>query len=217
MPANQTNRESGETAVSTLLIDFELFPNLCYTWGMFEQNVIQIVRPRMICSVAWKWLGDSKAYVKALPDFSEYRRDKFSNLELMRHIRDLVNQASIVVGHNVDAFDLKRGNTDMIKGNLQPPAPYRTIDTLKIARQKFGFNSNRLGDLCDFLGVPGKVKHEGFALWGKCMAGDMKAWGRMKRYNKGDVDPCLEGVYRKLIPWYRPRWLTRIQEGKRPG
>lgn len=216
MPANQTNRETGETAARTLLIDFEMFANVSRTWGVYEQNVIKIVRPRMVCSVAWKWLGESKTYVKALPDFPTYKKDKFNNLELMRHVRDLMNRAAIIVGHNVDAFDIKRGNVDIIKGNLDAPVPFRTIDTLKIARQKFGFNSNRLGDLCEFLGIPAKVKHPGFEMWEKCEEGDMAAWAHMKRYNKGDVDPCLEGVYRKFIPWYRPRWLVRMERGQKP-
>lgn len=195
----------------TLLLDFEAFPNLAYTWGFYEVNVIKVVRPRIVCSVAWKWADTGKKGVAALPDFSEYRRNKFTNRALMQHIRDLANDAQIIVGHNVDAYDIKRGNTDMLKNELDPPAEFKTIDTLKIARQKFGFNSNRLGDLCEYLGVPGKVQHEGFALWEKCMAGDMRAWSRMKKYNLGDVDPCLEGVWKKFAPWYRPRWLTRME------
>ena len=35
-----------------------------------------------------------------------------------------------------------------------------------------------------------------------------------KKYNRGDVAPCLEGIYRKMAPWYRPRWLTRLEQGK---
>lgn len=202
--------------MKTLLLDLEAFPILGYTWGVREQDVIKIVRPRMICSVGWKWFGESKkAQVMALPDFDEYKRDPFSNHGLMEHLRDLCNQAQIVVGHNVDAYDIRRGNTDILRNEIDPPAPFKTIDTLKVARQKFGFMSNRLNDLCEFLGVPGKFRHEGFPLWEACMRGDMKAWGRMKKYNRTDVDPCLEGIYRKMIPWYRPRWLTRLEQGQK--
>jgi hypothetical protein len=206
-------RRGGELSGKILLLDFELFPNLCYTWGAYEQNVIKIVRPRMICSVAWKFVGEKKAHVLALPDFKEYKGSPFTNDGLMRHTRDLFNEASIIVGHNLDNFDLKRGRVDIIKNEIDPPADFKTIDTLKIARQKFGFNSNRLNDLCEFLGGPSKVRHEGFPLWEACMNGDMAAWSRMRKYNLGDVDPCLEFIYKKLSPWHRPRWLQRLERG----
>lgn len=203
--------------MKVLLFDLESFPNLVYTWGIYEQNAIKVVRHRMVCSIAWKWLGDSKTQVVALPDFPEYRTSKFTNRSLMKVIRDLLNEADIAVAHNIDQFDLKRSKTDMVKVGLKPLNEFRTIDTLKIARQKFGFNSNSLGALCDYLGIPGKVKHEGFPLWEACMEGDLKAWKKMKEYNVGDVDPCLEGVYKVLSPWYRPRWLSRMEQGEANG
>ena len=37
-------------------------------------------------------------------------------------------------------------------------------------------------------------------MWVKCMAGDDKAWGRMRTYNKQDT-VLLEELYEKLQPW----------------
>ena len=44
---------------------------------------------------------------------------------------------------------------------MPPPSPYKTIDTLKIARKYFGFNSSKLDDLGRVLGAGEKVRHGG--------------------------------------------------------
>lgn len=201
MTANQTNRFGGETATAkVLLFDVETSPNIGYTWGLWEQNVIKIIRPRQIMCFSWKWLGEKKSHVLAMPDFPGYRKDRENNRLLILALHRLISQADIVIGHNVDGFDDKRANTDFIKHGLNPPPPHKTVDTLKVARSKFQFNSNKLGDLGTFLGVGQKVKHWGFDLWRRCLDGDPKAWALMKRYNRGDVD-LLERVYLKERPW----------------
>ncbi len=186
-----------------LLIDIESSPNVSLTWGKYDQNVLHFVRHRQIITVAWKWLGEKKVYGLSLPMFPTYKKDPLSNRELMREIHKLMNQADIVIGHNVRCFDDKRIDTDLIKWGFKPPSPHRVIDTLEVARQRFDFNSNKLGDLGEFLGVGGKVKHPGMQMWIDCMDGKPEAWNHMLRYNKGDVYPLLEKVYLKMRPWIR--------------
>lgn len=140
--------------------------------------------------------------VKALPDFPGYRKNPNDNKAIVMELHKLFKQADVIIGHNIDNFDDKRANTDFIKHNLPPPPPHKTIDTLKVARSRFQFNSNRLGDLGDFLGVGSKVKHWGFELWERCMMGDPVAWNLMKRYNRGDVS-LLRRVYIKERPWIK--------------
>lgn len=186
--------------MKVLLYDTENSPNTSYTWGTWQQDVIKVVVPRQVISIAWKWLGENEIHVLALPDFPGYKRDKTSNKALMTAFHKIVSQADVVIGQNVDEFDDRMINADFIKHNLPPPPPHRTIDTLKVARSKFRFNSNSLGSLGEFLGQGKKVKHWGFELWERCMAGDPKAWAMMKKYNKGDV-ALLEKIYLVLRPW----------------
>ena len=201
MSANQTKSARTETATAKILFfDVETSPNIGYTWGVWEQNVIKVIRPRQIICFSWKWLGEKKSHVLAMPDFPGYRKDRENNKLLIMALHRLISQADIVVGHNIDGFDDKRSNTDFIRHGLNPPPPHKTVDTLKVARSKFQFNSNKLNDLGLFLNVGQKVKHCGFELWERCLSGDMKAWGLMKRYNRGDVD-LLERVYLKERPW----------------
>jgi hypothetical protein len=119
---------------------------------------------------------------------------------LVLELHRLISQSSVAIGHNVDRFDDRRANTDFIKHNLPPPPPHKTIDTLKVAKKYFDFNSNKLDSLGEFLGVGRKVKHSGFEMWERCLEGDQDAWDSMKRYNAQDV-ALLERVYLKLRPW----------------
>jgi hypothetical protein len=198
--ANQTKPVGAETALKVLLYDLETSPNIGYTWGTWDQSVIEIIRHRQIISFAWKWLGDNEPQVLSLRSFSGYRRDKESNKALVKSLYALISKADVSVAHNGISFDDKRSNTDIIKNDLPPPPHRQSIDTLAFARHKFGFNSNRLDDLGEFLGLGRKVKHPGFAMWKGCLDGDDKSWDLMEKYNRGDID-LLEKVYLKLRPW----------------
>ena len=202
--ANKTNRNGGETAnnkTRVLLYDVETSPNLAYIWGKYEQDALgDFVKERQIISIAWKWLGVSKIECLALPMLKSYKLDPGNNLELIEKFHAVMSQADIAIAHNIDEFDDKMVNTDMIKHGLRPLPPHLTVDTLRVARSKFRFNSNKLNDLGAFLKCGKKVKHWGFELWSRCMAGDPVAWKLMMRYNKGDVS-LLEKVYLKLRPW----------------
>lgn len=182
--------------------DLEMFPGEGYTWGKWEQNVIEFTRKPMICSVAYRWLGQREVKCIALPDFARYKRNRFDNGPLIRKFFKVMDKADITIAHNGIGFDEKKTNSDIAKLGLFPPAPHKVIDTLRIARSRFGFVSNKLDDLAVELGVKRKVTHEGFAMWKGCMDGKMSHWRKMIRYNIGDID-TLDGVYHVLKPWAR--------------
>ena len=74
---------------------------------------------------------------------------------------------------------------------------YTTIDTLKIARSKFRFNSNRLDYIGKFLGL-GQKNHTNFDLWKDIMLkNDKKAMNEMIDYCIQDV-VLLEKVHKEL-------------------
>lgn len=184
-----------------LLYDIETSPNIAYIWGKYEQNALgDFIKEKQIISFAWKWLGEKETHVLSSPMQKGYSKDPENNKELILKLHGLLNEADIVIGHNVDQFDDKLSNTGFLKKGLLPTAPHRTIDTLKVAKKYFSFNSNKLGDLGKFLEVGGKVHTGGFDLWVGCLRGDKAAWARMEEYNKGDVI-LLEKVYYKLRPW----------------
>ena len=53
-----------------LLYDIETVPNLAYVWGKWEQNVIRFESEWHMLCFAYKWLGEKKTHVVALPDFA---------------------------------------------------------------------------------------------------------------------------------------------------
>lgn len=194
----------------TLLIDIETSPLIGYAWETRETDIIKVIEPSHMLCVAYKWLNESTTHVKALPDYSGYKRDKKNDRALMLDIHKLIEQAHILVAHNGDAFDLKKLNTRFSFHGLPPPPAYKTVDTLKLARRYFKFESNKLNNLAQYLDLGSKVKHTGFDLWERCMNGDQAAWSLMKRYNKQDV-VLLEKVYLKLRGWHQNHPNVNIQ------
>jgi len=188
--------------VRILLYDLETTPLLVYTWGMWEQNVLEVVEESYILCFAYKWLGEKKTHVVSLPDFPLYGRDRKNDLHLVKNLHALMSEADIVVGQNSNSFDNKWANKQFIKHKLDPVSPYASIDTLRVARKHFRFDSNKLDRLGEFLGVGRKLKHLGFEMWVRVMKGDEKAWKVMRRYVKQDVI-LLEKVYLKLRPWIK--------------
>ena len=191
--------ESNEN-LKVLLIDIETSPNLGYCWGKYEQDIIKFEKEWSIISFSYKWLGDKETTVLALPDFPLYKTDKASDKDIIRKIWDVLDQCDICIGQNLDRFDIRKINSRFVVNGLTPPSPYKTVDTLKIAKKYFGFNSNKLNDLGNYLGVGQKANTGGFQLWLDCAAGNKEAWKKMKKYNKQDV-VLLEKVYLKLRPW----------------
>lgn len=180
-------------------VDIETTPSLGWVWGMWEQNVMEVEQDWFMLSFAVKW-NDGVTKVYALPDYKGYSKDKTNDKKLSQDLWDVFNSADIVAGHNIDGFDIKKANARFLVHGLLPYAPIKTIDTLKIARRHFKFDSNRLDDLARYLGVGRKLPTQGKKTWLGCMSGDKDSWATMKKYNKQDVE-LLYSVHDKLQPW----------------
>jgi RNase P subunit RPR2 len=131
-----------------------------------------------------------------------YEPSTEDDVELLHDLGELLDEANVVVAHNGDRFDLKKINTRMIKESFWKPTPYRTVDTLKIARREFGFTSNKLDYLAQFLFGDAKLDTGGLELWTDCLAGKPEAWDKMEDYNAKDV-VLLERVYEHIKGWDR--------------
>lgn len=183
-----------------LLYDIENTPTVVTTWSLWEANAIETLEEWYILSYAWKWKGEKTVHVVGLPDFKGYNKDKKNDKALCESLQKLQSEADILVAQNGDSHDQRKANARFIYHNLKPPAPYKTIDTYKIAKRYFKFNSNSLNALGVYFGFGEKLENSGIKLWRACMNGDLKAWKLMKKYNKRDV-VLLEKVYDRLLPW----------------
>lgn len=177
-----------------LLFDIEISPSLAFVWSHYEANVLSYEKQWELLAVSYKWLGDKKINCVS--------RRKKTEKEIVKLLHSLFDEADFLVAHNGDEFDWKKTNAKFIEYGLKPPSPSAKIDTKKLAKRYFKFNSNKLDDLCETLGLGRKVKTGGFDLWLGCMRGNKKYFLLMERYNKKDVE-ILERLYLKLRPWIR--------------
>lgn len=184
----------------TLIWDIETSPGLGFVWGKYDQNVLAFEQEWYLLSIAWKWLGEKKIHVVGLPDFDRYATDPTNDYDLAATAHGLFDAADVVIAHNGIAFDTKKAQARMLIHGFSPPSPFKEVDTLRAARKRFAFTSNRLDDLCKALGIGQKRDTGGFNTWLGCINGDLDAWARMKKYNKHDVR-ILEQLYLRLRPW----------------
>lgn len=186
-----------------LLYDLETTHNIVAVFRLFGEDYIshdKIFQERYIVSAAWKWLGDKRVQaVSTLDDTKLYKRDPHNDLHVCKTLHTQLSQANVIVAHNGDAYDIKFAEARMIKHGLPPLPPIVKIDTLKTAKDRFLFNSNKLDYLGQFLRVGKKVPTEQ-GLWLGVLKGDKSAIRKMVKYNKGDVD-LLERVFKKLQPY----------------
>lgn len=188
------------TQAKILLYDIETTPLVSLTWGTFKQNVVKVVRDWNILSVAWKWHGKSTIYDASIPEWEGFDGDMSNDYGVVATIMDLFDEADVVVAHNGDGFDQPKVRTRAWIHGMEPPVPFKQVDTLKLVRANFAMTSNRLDGVCRTLEMGEKNETGGIATWEGCMAGDEKSWRRMVKYNRHDV-VLLDQLYTSLQPW----------------
>jgi hypothetical protein len=177
-----------------LIIDIETRPALAYVWGVWNVNIApqQIVEDKDIISFAARWAGTDKTVF-----YSDFHT---GHDVMVQAAWELLDEADVVVHYNGVKFDIPHINQCFALAGLEPPSGYYQLDLLKSVRRDFNFTSNKLDNIIRQFGIGAKVEHEGFALWTKCLAGDPKAWAKMKQYNIHDVVET-EALYNRLKPW----------------
>lgn len=194
-----------------VIFDIENAPAKGYFFDLWKEgNIVGIQEQGFLLCAAFKDLrGKMRTY--ALPDFKGYSKDKHNDYLLTKAIWNEFDQADILVAHNGNNFDIKKVNARFAYWKLPPPSPYKTVDTLLVAKG-FGFISRKLGDLGKHLGYEGKLVHTGWDMWEKCMDGDMKAWKHMVEYNKRDV-VLLEKIYLHFLPYIKNHPNVSVMAG----
>lgn len=181
------------------VLDIETAPKIAYVWRFFKEHVgaKQVLDHGHIMSFAAKLLGDDKII------YHENRKD--DDKRITQELIKVLDDADIIIAQNGDRFDLPSINGRALVHGLKPPSPYKTVDTLQVARKEFKFERNSLEYLAIILGCAPKLAHKnypGFELWLACLRGDEAAWDEMKVYNIQDI-LTLEEVYMKMRPWIR--------------
>lgn len=183
-------------------IDIETTPMLGYAWQAWDTNLVSVESDAGLLSIAYK-LNDSPTQVRS--------RRTMSEKALTKKLWSIFDENDVIVAQNGDKFDIKMANKFFIKYGLNPPSPYKTVDTLKLARRYFKFAQNKLDYLAQFLLGESKISTN-LDLWFACMNGDEVALRKMERYNKHDVD-LLYRVYMKLRSWHTGHPNSNVYNG----
>ena len=185
-----------------LIFDLETCPAKVWVWRAYKiDSVIEVIEDTKILSIAWKWADEKRIYSMCLADFPDYKPGIVDDKSITIFTRDLISKADIAVAHNGKRFDIKMAYGRMFMNGLKPPRePLLIADPKAEASSRFLLVKNNLEYMSLRRGGKPKTEHEGFALWKKCMAGDLDAWKRMKKYNRNDVR-ILEPLYFQMKPW----------------
>jgi hypothetical protein len=184
-------------APKILAWDIEMRPIQAYRWGLYDQSPVglnQIIRPGGMISYAARWVDQPKSSIV----YQDIARDGLA--PMLQGIWNLIDEADALVSWNGQKFDTKKVNTEFALQNWGPPSEAKEIDLMLAVKKRMAFPSNKLEYVANALLGKGKVSHEGFNLWVKCLAGDPKAWAQMEKYNKQDVHLLIE-LYEYLLPW----------------
>lgn len=185
-----------------LILDIELAPLQVDTWDIWQQNIglNQIRRDRFILSFAAKWWGQKEVIYH---DQSK-RRNIANDKPLCQELWRLIDEADILIGHNIKRFDEKVIYSRFVTHGLPRPSKCRVIDTILLTKKHFSFISNSLEYLTSRLCKTHKKKKSrkfiGHELWTEVLHGNPKAWKEFRAYNIGDV-LSTEELWEKLEPY----------------
>lgn len=180
-----------------LIYDIESLPNEGWFFDIFSDRGIPLAfvnRPKSICTIAYKWLGEKKAKVLVVDNPYEDRA-------ILEAFMPIWEQADYTVAHFGNGFDYPFLAGRLMANGLPPLPTVTTVDTYKLAKKHFGrtLNSNKLDHLGEILGVGHKNKTDAM-LWVRCAKGEAKAMKEMAAYNIQDVE-LLEKVLTGMLPY----------------
>ena len=189
-----------KTQRKRLFFDIETSPNIgLFFEAGYKKNITyqDIIKERAIICICWKWEDQSDV---AYLHWDNNQCDK----KMLEKFVKIANEADEIVGHNGDNFDLKWIRTRCLYHQIDMFPIYTTVDTLKISRSKFRFNSNRLDYIGQFLGIGKKIKTD-YSLWKEILLNkSSKHMALMIKYCQQDVK-LLEKVYKKMSSHIDPK------------
>jgi len=193
-----------------LVMDIETSPFTAYSYNRWQVNISDAMRRDdniTILSFSYKWLGDKEVY------YEENRNN--CDKDILKKLSKILNEADIVIGHNMQRFDTPMVNTRLVMNGLTPCKPYRIIDTLKIAKKHYRFEKNTLDWVARSLNCSRKLEHKSFpgmSIWIEMLHGNDEAWDENKKYNKQDV-VVTEEIYEKMKAFTKPHISVIVGSG----
>lgn len=191
-----------------LYFDIETSPNIVFSWNIgYKLNLMHdsIIKERRIICICYKWEHENKVH--------SLTWNKGDDKEMLIKFVAVMNIADECIGHNSDQYDLKWVRTRAMFHDISVFPDYTTVDTLKLSRRGFRFNSNKLDYIGQFLGLGKKKDTGGFGLWKDIVLNNSReSLKKMVDYCIGDV-LLLEKIFNRLNPYVKHKTHVGVLEG----
>lgn len=184
-----------------LYVDIETSLIKAFSWGLRVPS--RHINPALLVTdffvICWSasWVGDRAVYSGFV---TGTQAKKGNDKQCLRVLWGLVDEADVLAGHNVKAFDEKKLNTRFMLNGYEKPRTYRFLDTLAIAKKHFAFQSNSLEHISMRLGFHAKDDMSLDDWIRVCVDGDEQRIEKMSKYCANDVRQGKR-VLEKLLPW----------------
>lgn len=197
-----------------LFIDTELALSLYYAYYSKKPQFLrasQIKARKFMPCAAWQWRHlTAPESACTLDNDKAFRKNYKNDYHVAKKLFQAMEQADVIIGHNLDGFDMKEINRAFILHGLGVLPEIKTIDTLKIARKYFAFEGNSLRDLAALFELKNKFEQPD---WQAVAEGCPKATRYAEKYCKQDVK-VLIAVFQRLAPFIRR--FPAVKENVRP-
>jgi DNA polymerase elongation subunit (family B) len=191
-----------------LFFDIETSPNVVFSWNVgYKLNIDpgSIIQERAIICICYKWEHENDVHYLSW--------DKGDDEQMIADFAPIINAADEVIGHNGDNYDIKWFRTRCLFHGIIITPDLQSIDTLKLSRKGFRFNSNKLDYIAQFLGLGKKMDTGGFKLWRNIVLDNCKeSMSTMIEYCIKDVI-LLEKVFNKLKAYTKDKTNLAIYYG----
>lgn len=181
-----------DASMKILILDIEMSPNLVYTWTLKDTTIWPqyILYPTEMLCFSAKWIGEETQFYSVHHD---------GEIAMTGQIRELLDQADVVMHYFGRAFDIPHINRKILKMGMLPPSPFKQLDLCSVIKSKYNFPYNKLEYVTKELGLPTKGS-VGSDTWLGVMADDRKSWEKFRDYSINDTE-ILEALYFKVQPW----------------
>lgn len=178
-------------------------------WDIKRIDPKYILKDWHITSVSWAYLDIEKQKIGkvhsvSLLDFpSRFKKDPRDDYEVVKKFHQVLSDPDLklIVGHNSQAFDIKKLNTKFSIYGLDPIDFPAHVDTIKANKKYRKSSSNSLAHLCREFDVTKKIDLPSSVMWA-ADDGCEKSLRKLVKYNKGDIISGAS-VYFKLLPYIK--------------
>ena len=140
-----------------LFLDVEVSPSVVVAFSRFKafSSPDHVLKEPYMLTYVVKWAHKPYTVGNTIPD-SGCEND----FELISSLWNYIDEADIVVAQNAK-FDRGWFNQRCIIHGLNPPSPYKLVDTLQMMKKNLSLPSNSLGAAAQYFDLTRKKSHEG--------------------------------------------------------